>query len=279
MPYPSVSYTLTNGTANDAGPVNSNFTDIINALSDGTKNLNIAALSCTSVTSSGAISGTTITAATDVVIGTVSVLGSLVPIGTIIPFYDFSAALTFDTDNWVYCDGSTATVGGSSRTLPDLSGRYLVGFGTPNGGGDIDTATWATAAVGNTSHTSASIAHTHTGPSHTHTGPSHTHSEGTLKFGVAFTDSAGALSMYDTSGVATKVADDRQSNATAGASLIFLQPFTASTSFFTTNGSGATGSGGTGATGASGTGNTGSALTTISVQPESIRVRFLMRKA
>lgn len=44
MPAPSVTYSFSNGTAADATQVNQNFTDIINGLSDGTKDLTVAAL-------------------------------------------------------------------------------------------------------------------------------------------------------------------------------------------------------------------------------------------
>ena len=91
---------------------------------------------------------------------------SSVPIGSIIPFYDFNGALTFDTDYWAYCNGQSKTIGGSSRTLPDLSNRYLVGFGT-EGGADIGSAVWSTTPVGNASH-QVNLAHTHT-IAHTHT--------------------------------------------------------------------------------------------------------------
>ncbi len=103
-----------------------------------------------------------------------SILTYIPPAGSIIPFYDFNAVLTFDATKWAYCDGSGATINGSPITLPDLSNRYLVGFGT-EGGGNIDTDAWATAAVGNASHT-VSLAHSHTVNSHTHTVNSHTHS-------------------------------------------------------------------------------------------------------
>ena len=46
MAYPSVTYTFTNGTTADGTEVNTNFTNIINGLSDGTKDLNINALTC-----------------------------------------------------------------------------------------------------------------------------------------------------------------------------------------------------------------------------------------
>jgi len=44
MANPSVTYTFSNGTAADASEVNTNFSDIINSLTDGTKSLSIDAL-------------------------------------------------------------------------------------------------------------------------------------------------------------------------------------------------------------------------------------------
>lgn len=44
MASPAVTYTFTNGTASDATAVNQNFTDIINGITDGTKDLSINAL-------------------------------------------------------------------------------------------------------------------------------------------------------------------------------------------------------------------------------------------
>jgi hypothetical protein len=44
MAYPSVTYTFTNGTTASATEVNQNFTDLINGLSNGTKDLSISAL-------------------------------------------------------------------------------------------------------------------------------------------------------------------------------------------------------------------------------------------
>jgi hypothetical protein len=83
-----------------------------------------------------------------------------VPIGSIIPFYDFNGGLTFDTTYWAYCNGQTVAVGSlGAQTLPDLSNRYLVGFGT-EAGGDNGSAAWATAAVGVASHT-VNLSHIH----------------------------------------------------------------------------------------------------------------------
>jgi hypothetical protein len=44
MAYPAVTYTFTNGTTASATEVNQNFTDLINGLSDGTKDISISAL-------------------------------------------------------------------------------------------------------------------------------------------------------------------------------------------------------------------------------------------
>ncbi len=46
MASPAVTYTFTNGTTADATQVNQNFTDIINGMTDGTKDLSISALTC-----------------------------------------------------------------------------------------------------------------------------------------------------------------------------------------------------------------------------------------
>jgi hypothetical protein len=90
-----------------------------------------------------------------------------VPVGAIIDHYDYNGALPLDTTHYKYCDGSTHNFGGAvgTQTLPDLSNRYTVGFGT-EGGGDIDTAVWAITVVGNASH-QINLQHDHTMP-HTH---------------------------------------------------------------------------------------------------------------
>jgi hypothetical protein len=46
MASPSVTHTFTNATVADADEVNTNFTDIINGITDGTKDLSISALTC-----------------------------------------------------------------------------------------------------------------------------------------------------------------------------------------------------------------------------------------
>lgn len=59
MPNPSVTYTFTASTSAQSAQVNQNFTDLINAMIDGTKSFNIAALAATTGTFSGALVATT----------------------------------------------------------------------------------------------------------------------------------------------------------------------------------------------------------------------------
>lgn len=99
------------------------------------------------------------------------------PVGSIIPFYDFNGVAQFDTNIWNYCDGSVINSPGSildGQTLPDLSGRYICGFGT-DGGGNIDTAPWDVAPVGNAGST-VNLQHSHTVNAHSHTVNNHSHS-------------------------------------------------------------------------------------------------------
>ena len=241
------------------------------------------------------------------------------PIGTIIPFYDFNAALTFNADYWAYCDGSAKTIAGiGSQTLPDLSNRYLVGFGT-EGGGDIDIAAWATAAVGAASH-QVDLSHTHgtgsyAGPSHSHTVDNHTHTisnhvhtNPTTSGGSAHSHGAGAyyadIGYYGGGSGAdiaarTNAAVTFTSNNIWGATGWSSGAVTASKTYITgtsagesahTHTQGNTGNpttnpasgGATPGTSANGTGAvTGTSASgssaTQSIQPRSIRVRFIMR--
>lgn len=265
--------------------------------------------------------------------------GSLPPVGSIIPHYDFAGTVTIDTAYWVYCDGSVISNGSSpinGLTLPDLSGRYLVGFGT-DGGGDIDTAIWGTGAVGNAAH-QVNLQHSHTvnahshdlanhvhaGGSHTHNiashnhdmqnhthsvGP-HTHGPGTLQFQIGdYTNGlTETLSFFDSSGTSIIVASS--GNTPGGAGAVYESNNTQPSFSMWTTTAGATGTSGSGSgstdvpstnttssvslvTDPSGTGNTGVPVpnlsgststatdnqlsTTQSIQPRSIRVRYIMR--
>lgn len=53
MPAPSVTYSFTNGTAADATAVNTNFTDLVNALSDGLKDITVSSVTTATLTVSG----------------------------------------------------------------------------------------------------------------------------------------------------------------------------------------------------------------------------------
>lgn len=61
MPAPSVTYTFTNGTTADGPNVSTNFSDIINALTDGTKDITVAALSASGNVTLGNASTDTLT--------------------------------------------------------------------------------------------------------------------------------------------------------------------------------------------------------------------------
>ena len=85
-----------------------------------------------------------------------------VPIGSILPWCDFNGVLTLDA-NYRYMDGSVIVAATSpidGLTTDDLSGAYIVGYGTLLAG-DIGTAPYSTTPVGNADHQIA-INHTHT---------------------------------------------------------------------------------------------------------------------
>jgi len=204
------------------------------------------------------------------------VSNSIPPLGSIIPFYDFDAALTFNSSYWAYCDGSSKTITGvGAKTLPDLSNRYLVGFGT-EGGGDIDSASWATTAVGNASH-QVDIQHAHTMTGHTHTGPSHLHTTGDFTLLEADIPS-------HTHGTSIKVRNDIPNVTVTGATTAYEADAAYSGTYVTTATGGGTAHnhGNTGSSGTAATGSTTDTMnnqlsTTQSIQPRSIRVRYIMR--
>lgn len=214
-----------------------------------------------------------------------------VPIGTIIAHYDFNGALVPNPAYWVPCDGGTYTIGGSSRVTPDLSGLYMVGFGTI-GAGDIDTAPWATAAVGNTNH-QVNIAHTHTGPLHQHgiasetsfsTNPEsgHVHDAGGL---YALIDNTLATNkiytqQIDVANWSISVESGVGSTLTPGGNASYGTPVGGDTGAPTPHSHTMPNHDHSGQTANGGNGATGSALSaTQSIQPQSIRVRYFMRAA
>ncbi len=217
---------------------------------------------------------------------------SMPPVGSIIPWYNFGVgagalAGALDTDYWAYCDGNAIpAVGGvlDGQLTPDLSNRYLVGFGT-EAGGDIGTAAWL-AALGNelgAANHRINLAHVHTGPSHVHTGPSHVHTiaEHVHVFSISsHTGYEGAhyhVGLFHNGNPGD--IEDSGGNGNTGPAI----PANHRHSIIltgTTNLGGPTGTAaaGTGNTGASGTANTGTNLSaTQSIQCRSIRVRWIIR--
>jgi hypothetical protein len=214
-----------------------------------------------------------------------------IPIGSIVAFYDFGTGgpggrpLSFDTTYWVYCDGSTISDASSPLNglrLPDLSNRYLVGFGT-EGGRDIDIALWDTAAVGNASNV-VNLAHSHTVSSHDHgattgtkslqteSGGSHNHLGGTSHIGAGNSNPAYNYAVRDNSG------DDKSGNYLAtnvGSTSIEGQHDHAISSELAHSHSIL---GHTHSISAQSPVTDNRLLTTQSIQPRSIQVRYIMRK-
>lgn len=227
---------------------------------------------------------------------------NLPPVGSVIGFWESALGLTFNSEFWAFMDGHVVADPESPLsgvTLPDTSGRYLVGFGT-DGGGDIDTAAFAATVVGNAGHQvdlqhSHTVAgHSHTVNAHTHTGPSHTHTIGTS----GSHDHDGRTSGMATTATETspdyRLKDDSGwTNRNTGGGHHIAVDFNNTDEGqhdhnISTDGShnhgGATGSAGTGATGSASPGTSSTALvsnnsltTTQSIQPRSIRVRWIIR--
>lgn len=91
MGFPSVTYTFANSTTADATQVNQNFTDIINGVSDGTKNINISAL--TAGSTSNLQGSVTLGASTANILTINCALGTSIPIQTT-NTYDIGADAT-----------------------------------------------------------------------------------------------------------------------------------------------------------------------------------------
>lgn len=207
---------------------------------------------------------------------------SEVPVGTILPFYDFNGTVSFDTGAYAYCDGSVVADAASplnGLTLPDMSNRYLVGFGT-EGGGDIDTAAWATAPVGNASH-QANLEHSHPISSdggHSHTVDSHTHGEGSLIAAIGW-DITGAASpgrAYQHQTTGNNWSPNTVYGGFSGTGASDVANTTEGADVIGDTGSASPGTDVQGSHDHSGS-TSNSLSTTQDVQPRSIRVRYIIR--
>jgi len=196
-------------------------------------------------------------------------INDLSPIGSIISHYDFNGAIALPS-NYAYCDGSVVTDTDSpllGMTLPDLSNRYMVGYGS-EAGTDIGTATFDAAAVGTPFH-EANLQHDHTVPPHTHVVNSHSHD----------LDRSNAHALVGSTGDDIFLGEELVSP-----SYIITNSIDGTTGSFigTSSGRGAGVQGRTeaetGATSPSALLTSSNGLTTnFDIQPRSIRVRFAIR--
>lgn len=178
-------FTHTNGTIADAIEVNAN-NDTVYSCVNG--NIDSPNLGNNAVTTGKILDANVTFAKLDV-----PTQNAFVPIGSIIPFYDFNATVTFNSTYWEYCDGTVIANASSplnTLTKPDMSGRYLVGYGTEkavatlvtDGNKDIGSAVWSLNLVGEANHqvdlqhAHTMSGHTHTMGNHIHTMPTHSHS-------------------------------------------------------------------------------------------------------
>ena len=197
-----------------------------------------------------------------------------VPIGAVLPWCDFNGTLTLDP-NYRYMDGTTIVAVGSpidGKTTDDLSGAYIVGYGTL-GSGNIGTAPYDATPVGNANHEIA-INHTHTiagtaidGLLSTSSAGSHNHTGNTTGMSLNATKNSADYDIRDDSlGWTTRLAS-RHLEVSAGTNNEGQHDHIISTQASHTHN--ITGSG---------SANTGSSLSaTQSIQPRSQRYRFIVR--
>jgi hypothetical protein len=137
----SVTYTFTNGTSADAGQVNTNFTDIINGTSDGTKDFSISALTVAgTLTANGAV--TLGNATTDDITVTGS-LASSIPVKTADTYDIGTAALPLqkvylgDNGNSVGLGADAAASADWSFLFPPAAGTKGYGVQTSGSGAHV----------------------------------------------------------------------------------------------------------------------------------------------
>lgn len=160
MPAPSYTYTLTNGTTADASQVMQNFSDILNGVSDGTKDLSINALTLAgTLTANG---NTTIGNASGDDLTINASLASTLPIKTT-NSYDIGSTTIGLRALYLGANSQTVNLKGSasmsatwSLTLPVTAGSANQLFGQSSAGTGVGE--WKTVAVG-TSGTDFAVAH------------------------------------------------------------------------------------------------------------------------
>lgn len=127
MASPSVTYTFTNGTTADATQVNTNFTDVLNSLTDGSKDLSISALTVAGIfTANGNVTLGNSTADDVTVTGS---LASSIPVKTDGSYDIGSAALGLRNIYLGDGGGNSVNIGAPSLSS-DWSFRYPTGAGT-----------------------------------------------------------------------------------------------------------------------------------------------------
>lgn len=219
-------------------------------------------------------------------------LTQIYPVGSIIAHYDFNAAVSVDLNTWAYCNGQTISDSTSpinGLTTPDLSNRYLVGFGT-EANTDIGSAAFNSTVVGSASH-QINTTHTHelTG-THTHVAD-HSHPAGSLQFKVLESFSyiipppVRGYGVYDSSGTAIRIVPvGTASTSGSGTSLSTSQYVGAATLtsavptiYTVAGGTGSTSTKNINTTAGTNTVSASGGSSTQSIQPRSVRVRYLVR--
>lgn len=206
-----------------------------------------------------------------------SAVAGNVPIGSILSWCDFNGVLALDA-NYRYMDGTVISAVGSpidGQTTDDLSGAYIVGYGTL-GAGDIGTAPYDATPTGNANH-QINLTHTHTisgtaidGLLATSNSGSHDHTGDTNGMSLNANQNSADYDIRDDSvGWTTRLdgTDPRHLEVASGVNNEGQHDHEISTD----------GSHNHTITG-SGTANTGSGLSaTQSIQPRSQRYRFIIR--
>lgn len=135
----SVTNTFTNGSTADASEVNTNFSDIINGTSDGTKDLSVAALTCAStVTFNGNV---TIGNATS---DTVTFTGRVA--SSILPSTDNANDLGSSALKWADIRGVLATFTGAVNATDFVASLGAEATPSHTFTGDLNTGMWSSAA-------------------------------------------------------------------------------------------------------------------------------------